>query len=320
MAEGVRFELTAPSRESPVFKTGSLNRSDIPPNRTGYTIRSTLTSATHIFYHISRRLSRGFPKKKKKYYVTIPIWFFARLDYAIPRSHFSISATSSSRCIQCSATGITVISALFSSANLLTVSNGTTSSFSPQRIWTGNEVLTGCSFAYVRYSHDSGCPPGTSITRSRSSLSSSTLFAAITPFIIDTMSTSGDTARHFSTTTSPAPAASREKYVPTLVVLSDTPAYLFIKPAERRAYLRHDLPRDELLPVVSSAVLRQVDGEHVIPGARHNARETFCLILVPEQPVNEKIRLFRLVAVKHGGRAADLRLSYFHCRFTRSAA
>ena len=33
MAEGVRFELTAPSRESPVFKTGSLNRSDIPPNR-----------------------------------------------------------------------------------------------------------------------------------------------------------------------------------------------------------------------------------------------------------------------------------------------
>ena len=134
MAEGVRFELTAPSRESPVFKTGSLNRSDIPPNRTGYTIRSTLTSATHIFYHISRRLSRGFSKKTEKYYVTISIRFFARLDYAIPRSHFSISATSSSRCIQCSAPGITVISALFSSANLLTVSNGTTSSFSPYRI------------------------------------------------------------------------------------------------------------------------------------------------------------------------------------------
>ena len=71
MAEGVRFELTAPSRESPVFKTGSLNRSDIPPNRTGYAIRSTLTSATHIFYHISPRLSRGFSKNPEKYYVTI---------------------------------------------------------------------------------------------------------------------------------------------------------------------------------------------------------------------------------------------------------
>ena len=33
MAEGVRFELTAPVRESLVFKTSSLNRSDISPNQ-----------------------------------------------------------------------------------------------------------------------------------------------------------------------------------------------------------------------------------------------------------------------------------------------
>ena len=40
MAERVGFEPTVPSLGSPVFKTGSLNRSDISPNRPCYSISS----------------------------------------------------------------------------------------------------------------------------------------------------------------------------------------------------------------------------------------------------------------------------------------
>ena len=40
MAERVGFEPTVPSLGSPVFKTGSLNRSDISPNRPCYFISS----------------------------------------------------------------------------------------------------------------------------------------------------------------------------------------------------------------------------------------------------------------------------------------
>ena len=39
VAERVGFEPTVPSLGSPVFKTGSLNRSDISPNRLDYIIR-----------------------------------------------------------------------------------------------------------------------------------------------------------------------------------------------------------------------------------------------------------------------------------------
>ena len=39
MAERVGFEPTVPLLGSPVFKTGSLNRSDISPNRLDYIIR-----------------------------------------------------------------------------------------------------------------------------------------------------------------------------------------------------------------------------------------------------------------------------------------
>ncbi len=40
LAEGVRFELTARVNESLVFKTSSLNRSDIPPHYVGHGIHA----------------------------------------------------------------------------------------------------------------------------------------------------------------------------------------------------------------------------------------------------------------------------------------
>ena len=64
MAERVGFEPTVPLLGSPVFKTGSLNRSDISPNRLDYIIRypafcqEQMPEWLQICYSFGRALGR----------------------------------------------------------------------------------------------------------------------------------------------------------------------------------------------------------------------------------------------------------------------